>query len=396
MATARIVCDLGFGDSGKGILTDFLVRENSCNLVVRYTGGPQASHTVVLIDGRHHRFSQFGSGTFLPNCRTHIMRHVLVEPFAMINEDDALSRIGVTNALDRISIDDRCFIITPWHWQANQIRELMRGDKRHGSCGMGIGEARHMIESGGPSLTVRDLGRPAQGLLRNIRTAVFSSIDIPHGNREAIKIYEAMLDENVDDLMDFYNDWARDVQIGGLIMEDCVFEGAQGVLLDEEHGFAPHNTWANTTFDNALEACREWNLEPIKIGVLRTYLTRHGAGPFVTEDNDKYRFPDHNSEHKWQGEFRQGAFDMVMARYAVNVCGGVDGIALTHMDRADDWRWCSEYDRAPEFSAAGLNKRKPVLKHGNPITTVERELGVPVSMASHGPMAENFKVLATV
>jgi adenylosuccinate synthase len=392
MWTARIIADLGFGDSGKGLITDFLCREHGVNLVVKYTGGPQATHTVMLADGRHHRFSQFGSGTFLPNCRTHLTRHVLVEPFAMMNEADALTTVGVTDAMDRVSVDERCVLITPWHWLANKIRELMRGGGRHGSCGMGIGETKRMIADGGPWMTVRDLGRPAHGLLKHIRTAALSSVEIPRSNVTAMGLYECMLDENVSDLMDFYNDWARRIQIGGSIVEECVFEGAQGVLLDEKHGFAPYNTWSNTTFENALEVCLEWSLDPIKIGVLRTYMTRHGAGPFVTEDNLKYNFPDHNSEHPWQGKFRQGAFDMVMAGYAVMSAGYVDEIALTHMDRAEDWEYCSGYDRPPWFTAEGLHRCKPVLRHADPIRTIEETFRVPVSITSYGPTAEHVKV----
>jgi adenylosuccinate synthase len=393
MRTARVVVDLGFGDSGKGILTDFICREHGTNLVVKYTGGPQASHTVCLADGREHRFSQFSSGTFLPNCRTHLTSHVLVEPFAMMNEAEALAGVGVPNALDRISIDENCVIITPWHWMTNRIRESMRGIFRHGSCGMGVGETRAMIERGGPSIRVGDLGRPAQGLLRKIRTAAFASIEIPRGDPAATKLYEEMLDENVDDLMDFYNDWARRIRIGNSITEDCVFEGSQGVLLDERHGFAPHNTWAKTTADNALDVCRQWRLDLVRIGVLRTYMTRHGAGPFVTEDNEKYNFPDHNSEHPWQGKFRQGAFDMVMADYAVKACRGLDELALTHMDRAGDWEYCSGYDRPPHFTTEGLSKCRPILRHGDPVKTLEDHFRLPVSMVSHGPTAEHFRVL---
>ncbi len=388
MATAHIIAGLGFGDEGKGASVDALCRRFGADLVVKYTGGPQASHTVCLSNGRSHRFSQFGSGSFLPDCRTHLTRHVLVEPFAMMNEADALGKIGIADALDRIIVDPECIIVTPWHWMANQIRELTRGDSRHGSCGMGIGETKAMLERDHTCLRVRDLGRPAQGLLRRIRDAAFRSLPMVQDE----SLYQSMCDENVDDLMEFYNDWARRIRIASYsgCSGDVVFEGSQGVLLDETHGFAPHNTWSNTTFDNALEACMEWGLEPVKMGVLRTYMTRHGAGPFVTEDPE-LNWPDHNLQHPWQGTFRQGAFDLVMARYAIEKCKGIDGLILTHMDRAEGWKCCTGYEDSPVFTSDGLRAAAPIIQDGlDPIRTIEQECGIDIQFISSGPTSESF------
>jgi adenylosuccinate synthase len=114
-----------------------------------------------------------------------------------------------------------------------------------------------------------------------------------------------------------------------------VFESAQGVLLDQLHGFYPHVTKSDTTFRLALELLDSagFNGERTKVGLLRGYSTRHGAGPFVSEDTSLNLPACHNAENEWQGRFRLGWFDVVAARYALRVVGGVDCLAITNLDR---------------------------------------------------------------
>ena len=110
---AYIVVDLGFGDSGKGLLTDYLVRHFEANVVVRYNGGAQAAHNVVTPDGRHHTFSQFGSGTFNSQVKTYLARHVVIHPTALLIEGDILEQKGVLNPFSRLRISDRALSYTP-------------------------------------------------------------------------------------------------------------------------------------------------------------------------------------------------------------------------------------------------------------------------------------------
>jgi adenylosuccinate synthase len=116
-----------------------------------------------------------------------------------------------------------------------------------------------------------------------------------------------------------------------------IFEGAQGVLLDEQHGFAPHTTWSKTTFDNADALLDESgaDIPRCRIGVIRCYLTRHGAGPFVTEDRqlDRLLPEPYNADDGWAGRFRRGVLDLVILRYALAACRRVDALAVTHLDR---------------------------------------------------------------
>ena len=137
---AYIVVDLGFGDSGKGLLTDFLVRRTGATIVVRYNGGAQAGHNVVTPEGVHHTFAQFSAGCFVPNVRTFLSRHVVVHPTALLVEARALCEKGVPDVFGRIRISERARIITPFHQAAGRIRELARGESKHGTCGVGVGE----------------------------------------------------------------------------------------------------------------------------------------------------------------------------------------------------------------------------------------------------------------
>ena len=113
-----------------------------------------------------------------------------------------------------------------------------------------------------------------------------------------------------------------------------VFEGAQGVLLDEWRGFHPYTTWSTTTFENAETLLRECGAAAIRLGVTRTYQTRHGPGPFPTEDRTLSLPERHNADGRWQGPFRAGHLDALALGYAAEVTGGVDAVALTHLDTA--------------------------------------------------------------
>jgi adenylosuccinate synthase len=114
-----------------------------------------------------------------------------------------------------------------------------------------------------------------------------------------------------------------------------VFEGAQGVLLDEKFGFHPYTTWSTTTFANVDKLVGEVGGGPVvRLGLVRAYTTRHGPGPMPSFDERLGGLVDEpfNSFGEWQRGFRVGHFDAVAHRYAVAACGGVDGLAITHLD----------------------------------------------------------------
>ncbi|MFN8531568.1 MAG: adenylosuccinate synthetase [Anaerolineae bacterium] len=351
---AVIVTDLGYGDAGKGSITDWLCRHLSAHTVIRYNGGAQAAHNVVTDDGRAHTFAQFGSGSFISGVRTVLSRHMLIEPFALFNEAAHLDQLGVRDSFARLFIDRHALIITPFHAAANRLRELGRGDARHGSCGMGIGETV------ADALTFPDLTITA-GMLPDTAAIRKRLWQVYEAKREQIAPLLLLSSEHPSaapsmdvfrhpsDVIDAAAEtYAELAQCATLIGTDelgaifsapgaVIFEGAQGVLLDQDYGFAPYHTWSKTTPANALDLLTEngFSGDVTRLGVLRTYFTRHGAGPFVTED---HALADclaeaHNAQSAWQGAFRVGWFDAVAAKYALEVSGGVDGIALTHLDR---------------------------------------------------------------
>jgi adenylosuccinate synthase len=355
---AYIVVGLGYGDEGKGTMVDYLVRLHKAGLVVRYNGGSQAAHNVVTDDGRHHTFAQIGSGSFVPGVMTLISQFMLWDPIVLADEVAAFSVKINENILNRHFIDGRAPVITPFHVAANRIKEWMRGGGRHGSCGKGVGEtAADLMYHPTEVLRARDMADNDRtvNLLRLIQARKRKELDdlgattadLPKYLREVLSM---VLDtDEVIRLARAYGEYAQEYNIldeasvGRLIRGNTVvFEGAQGMLLDEWHGFHPYTTWSTITPKNALEILREVRFagEYEIVGVTRTYGTRHGAGPFVTEQTTMRNISpgEHNGLNEWQGTFRAGGFDAVQFRYALECArraGGIDVIALTHLDVLD-------------------------------------------------------------
>lgn len=381
-ARAVLVAGLGFGDEGKGSTVDWLVRAQRADTVVRYNGGAQAAHHVVTADGREHCFAQFSAGTFVPGVRTFLSRFVVVDLLALAAEEQVLCARGVTDGYRRLTIDPRCVIATPFHRIVNHMRELCRGPARHGSCGMGIGEARLDSERAGlPVVTVadtRDRARlrqrlrllwlvkldQAEQLLDSAGQPAGQPADQTAESTEALTA--ALADLRRPDRVEALTEHYADLVAGsGLRVAPeparaapdgvAIFEGAQGVLLDRNLGFWPHVTPSQTTFAHADTLLGEWGVAPsaiVRVGVMRAYATRHGAGPLVTEDGELSDLrPDrHNGTHRWQGPFRLGWFDAVAARYAARVIGPLDQLVVTNLDRLaglPEVRMCHEY-RAPD------------------------------------------------
>ena len=406
-----IVVDLGYGDSGKGAVVDWLCSAHGAaapvHAVVRFNGGAQAAHNVVTADGRHHTFAQFGSGSFTPGVRTHLSRFVLVDPLALAAEAAHLAAVGVPDALDRLTVDRDALLVTPYHRAANRARELARGRERHGSCGMGIGEtARYAIDHPADAPRVADCAAPGAlaRSLRRLRDRLASELGGIHG-------------PPVADLCDAYRAFAERVPLvdGGYLSRllragPVVFEGAQGVLLDEWLGFHPYTTWSTTTFANAETLLAEAGETAVRFGVVRCYLTRHGPGPFVTEDPTLELPERHNRHGTWQGAFRIGPPDAVALRYAVEVTGGVDAVALTHLDVAArhplrlcrayrcDGKLMSRIEPGPardlgwqERLTRTLLRARPVYDEAGGVRdwpeVFAEVLGAPVVLRSYGPTA---------
>lgn len=359
--TAHLIVDLGFGDAGKGLLTDYLARQIETNLVVRYNGGAQAGHNVVTPQGLHHTFSQFGAASFLPQMRTFLSKYVVVHPAALLIEGDLLAQKGVFEPFSRLRISENALIITPFQQAANRIRELARGADRHGSCGVGVGEtvadAEKSVRAG--DLAKTDILREKLKALQEKKGAEVNAICKANAHNPAF-INECALFE-VSDIIDLWIEAVERVNKLGLVVADdllgewlrqtpnVIFEGAQGVLLDEDFGFFPHVTRSRTTTQNAAEILAEFapKMPTQRIGVLRSYAVRHGAGPLPSEDLSLNEIlAEHNMHNLWQGSPRYGCFDAMLARYALAATGGVDVLAITHMDvllKLKEWRYVASY-----------------------------------------------------
>ncbi len=370
-----VVAGLAYGDEGKGATVDFLVREKGAGLVVRYNGGPQAAHNVVTSDGRHHTFSQFGSGMFVTGVKSHLSRFMLVNPISMVEEEKHLHIIGVSDAFQRATIDAEALIVTPFQQAVNRIEQLALGV--HTSCGQGVGQTRaDHIRYGMRVLFAGDLKLEwlSEMKLRFMQQVSRKAVEGIVGD-EKIREEMRVLEEPaaIDWVADCYQKWAKKVSIVdslelASLLEgtDCtIFEGAQGVLLDEKYGEEGFNSWTNTTFENAFTLLKECGYvgSVCRLGVIRSYFTRHGDGPLKDEDDYFLRIsPEfHNSGSGFQGKFRTGFFDRAAFQFALRCCDGVDAVALNHLDKYMD-------------SPQKLLKEVPVLIHGFGPTAKDREI----------------------
>jgi|CXWL01.1.fsa_nt_gi adenylosuccinate synthase len=428
---AIIVTDLGFGDAGKGTIIDALARRGNVSAVVRYNGGGQAAHNVVSPEGVHTTYAQFGSGTFVKGVRTHLSRFMLIDPITLRNEAEHLEHLGCGNVFARLSVDEEALVVSPFHKATNRICERLRGKGAHGSCGMGIGETMaHALEYPSDALYMRDLRHEDRLMAKLARIQEVKRLEVlavdPRAYPDIAQEFELLLDSEMPRrIARAY----RSIAMRFLITDsnylsrlaeqgDLLFEGAQGVMLDEWYGFHPYTTWSTTTSENALTLLSDiafaGNVE--RIGILRAYHTRHGAGPFVTEDEMLTNLlpESHNGTGKWQGGFRVGWFDMVAAHYALTVNGGVDSLAITNLDRftqVKDRKMCLAYvsetgkriSRLPMKSeranlvvqeeltklVAGCSPVYEPAPENNEqyLEALEEALNVPISITSHGPSA---------
>jgi adenylosuccinate synthase len=415
------VVDLGFGDSGKGTIVDYLTRSEDISLIVRYNGGAQCGHNVVDPDGRHFCFHQFGSGTMVPGVRTYLSNFVLFNPLALFQEEKDLQAVGITDGYSRMFVDKHALVTTPYHILINRLSELSRGDFKHGSCGMGIGETVNQnIHHPELSICVADLTHSKKLTKKLMKLRIYATHKMEALTPVISERYKGIAkrlcdqllsDKELEDTSFVYTQIAERITITGkkfLSKEvgNIVFEGAQGVLLDETYGFAPFNTWTNTTRDNADTLIMASGLpKATTYGVIRAFATRHGAGPFPTEDEKLMaHFQDSNNPYNnWQETFRVGKLDLNLIRYALTHCK-VDGLAVTCLDSfmsISTRQVCNEYTAPGVFNSTGLEQAVPIyrdlsdLSQTGYLSYIAYQLGVPVVITSNGPTWANKQEVKT-
>lgn len=363
-ADISLLLDLGFGDAGKGRTCAYLAQASLAPLGVRWSGGSQAAHNVVTPDSIWHCFAQFASCMFEPNAETLHGPGMLVNLLALEAEAEVLAKKGVEDPLHRVIIDPDCRLITPLHRDVGRMRELARS-RRHGSCGLGVGEAVRDANAG-LALRVRDLlsGQEGERLLhRHIQQKLEEGLTLAAEHpTPAMQQLLAQLEQNAvfQDLWDRYLSILQDSGVrvlsavevlhhAAFVGRRIVFEGSQGMLLDPDQGFRPHVTKTPMSFAAAESLLKQAGLGSTeRLGILRAYSHRHGAGPFVMEDESLRAYFDdpYNAENPWQGTFRVGWFDVLMAQYAIACAAPLDGLVLTSLDRLtglEEVRLCRSY-----------------------------------------------------
>lgn len=308
----KIIIGLGFGDEGKGLVTDYLCSKSKTNpIVIRFSGGHQVGHTVVS-DFTRHVFSNFGSGTFR-GVPTYWSKFCTVEPIGLLNELDVLLSEGISPLL---YIDEKCPITTPYDILSNQM------EYSNGSVGVGFGETidreLHLY-----SLTFFDLFYPEilESKVEKIKEYYYDKWEKKNENKAwSFRLYNINpFLEDCRKLINTINIVKTDQTPRGY--DERIYEGSQGLLLDQHYGFYPNVTWSNTGTKNIKELYDQFYKDSEIYLVTRAYQTRHGNG-FMTNEQISHNIKENpletNKSHKYQGEFRRTLLDVSLLEYAIN------------------------------------------------------------------------------
>jgi adenylosuccinate synthase len=326
-----------WGDEGKGKIVDWL--SERADVVVRFQGGHNAGHTLV-IDGTTYKLSLLPSGVVRPGKLSIIGNGVVLDPWALLREIDTLSGQGVAVSPENLLIAENAALILPLHGQLDRLREEARGAAKLGTTGRGIGPA-YEDKVARRAIRVCDLADPASlddrldALLLH-HNALLRGLGAPEIDRAALL---QSLREVAPRILPFVaNTWERldAVRRRG---DRILFEGAQGIMLDVDHGTYPFVTSSNTVgAQAAVGSGLGVGAVGYVLGITKAYTTRVGSGPFPTELHDEVgRLLGERGREFGTVTGRQrrcGWFDATLVRQAIKI-GGIDGIALTKLDVLD-------------------------------------------------------------
>lgn len=333
-----------WGDEGKGRIVDLLARK--AKVVARYSAGNNAGHTIVNEQGEF-KLHLVPAGIFYPEKTCVIGNGVAVDPEVLLGEIEQLNARGVDTS--RLVVSDRANVIMPWHIRLDQLDEKLRGDAAIGTTGRGVGPC-FIDKVARRGIRLADLLRPEE-LVDRMKTV------LAFQNRVITGVYGGEpLD--LDECVTKYQDLGRRLRpyIGdtqAVVLEThqrgehVLLEGAQGSLLDLDHGTYPYVT-SSVPSSSSSGAALGVGIGPTDItrvvGVFKSYTTRVGNGPFMTElfDGIADQIRDHGKEFG-RGEYgtttgrprRIGWFDSVAAKYSVRF-NGMSAIALTRLDVLDN------------------------------------------------------------
>ena len=326
-----------WGDEGKGKIVDWL--SERAEVVVRFQGGHNAGHTLV-VDGVTYKLSLLPSGVVRPGKLSIIGNGVVIDPEALLAEIDKLRDQGLELSPDNLRIADNAALILPLHGAVDRAREVARGADRLGTTGRGIGPA-YEDKVGRRALRVCDLADPAvtaqrvEGLLLH-HNALLRGLGQPEFERQ--ELIDGVMGL-ADRLLPYAENVWRRLHQSRRLGRRILFEGAQGAMLDIDHGTYPFVTSSNTLAGQAAAGSgMAVGGVGYVLGITKAYTTRVGTGPFPTELHDEIGRRLGERGHEFgtvTGRKRRcGWFDAVLVRQTAKI-GGIDGIALTKLDVLD-------------------------------------------------------------
>lgn len=400
-----IVVGANYGDEGKGLITDYLTERLKTEFVARFNGGAQAGHTVHR-NGVRHVFSTYGAGS-LNHSRTILTSNFIINPYAVLKEFELLKAAGISAS--RIHVSRNSPVTTQFEMLVNQIAERYRFGERHGSCGLGINETitRHLAmqkESIPGSLFDGD-----DELLNHIAFNWFPHRLIEHGvgaklpDREwyellngtrRIQEFKLVMEQVKDELFTFQQPEAL----------NTIYEGAQGLALDEFMGDFPHVTRSNTGIANALDHINmRGGRDVFAVYVTRTFLTRHGAGALkhempVSDVLGRDFVDETNKPNEWQQSLRFAPLNIV------------ETAARIKADIARNRSRITDYGMrfTPLIAMTFMDHRHPVLairdEAEGPVSmsvtaiaqALQEQAGVVLGLQSWGKMAADVEALGSV
>ena len=358
-----VVVGIQWGDEGKGKIVDWLAERS--DVVVRFQGGSNAGHTLVH-DGITFKLSSLPSGIVRPGKLNVIGNGVVLDPWSLFAEIDTLAEQGIRVSPENLVIAESATLVLPLHRELDALREQRAGLNRIGTTGRGIGPA-YEDKVARRAIRVADLASPAS--LDSMLDRLLDHHDTLRAGYGADPVDRAKLTSELlgmaGRLLSFAGPAWRILNDRAKQGQCLLFEGAQGCLLDVDHGTYPFVTSSSTV---AGAAAAGSGIGPGQLGhilgVCKAYATRVGSGPFPTELSDEVA--DHLATvgHEWgtvTGRPRRcGWFDAVLTRQVCELTG-VDGLALTKLDvldSLDTLRVCTGYmldgnmiDRLPATSA---------------------------------------------
>lgn len=326
-----------WGDEGKGKIVDLLAEQADC--IVRFQGGNNAGHTLV-IGGKVYKLNLLPSGIVRDNTISYIGNGVVIDPTALINEIESAQKMGLTITPQKLMISESAHLILPIHKILDGAMEAARGDMNLGTTKKGIGPA-YEDKVARRGIRVSDLHRPdllksqLEALL-NHHNATLKGMNL---NTENAKDTYDLLMSLRDSLLPYAGAVGESLVVASSEGKNIMFEGAQGSLLDIDHGTYPFVTSSNTvagqtSAGSGFGGARHAHI----IGLAKAYTTRVGTGPFPTElfdsIGDRLGEKGHEFGTVTGRKRRCGWFDAILVRHACQV-SDVDSIALTKLDVLD-------------------------------------------------------------